>query len=84
MFLTLDLPGGAVAVCRANDMKIRVCKLLQTSKTILKKNTGKSKLGLVCPYHAWTYDFDGTLKWAPGMNNADGFDEDDIALAPIH
>jgi choline monooxygenase len=32
--------------------------------------------GHVCPYHAWTYDSDGTLKWAPGMHTVDSFDED--------
>ena len=88
MFLTLDLPwAGPVAVCRANDMKIyafaNTCK--HRGAMVLQEKHGKaSKLGLVCPYHAWTYDFDGTLKWAPGMNNANDFDEDDIALEPIN
>ena len=88
MFLTLDLPwAGPIAVCRANDMKLYAfansCK--HRGAKVLQDKKGKaSVLGLVCPYHAWTYDFDGVLKWAPGMNNAKNFNEDDIALAPIH
>jgi glycine betaine catabolism A len=29
---------------------------------------------IVCPYHAWTYDFDGSLRGAPGFKEAKGFD----------
>src|SRR5581483_1585289 len=27
-----------------------------------------------CHYHAWTYNLDGTLRTAPGMNDEEGFD----------
>ena len=51
---------------------------------VVQDNKGKaSKLGLVCPYHAWTYDYDGTLKWAPGMQHTNDFDEEGIRLAPL-
>jgi len=29
---------------------------------------------LQCPYHAWTYNLDGTLRAAPGMREEPGFD----------
>ena len=42
----------------------------------------KIKLLLFCT-DAWTYDFNGKLKWAPGFNKTENFDETKIRLAPI-
>ncbi len=36
---------------------------------------------LVCPYHAWTYDLDGTLLLAPRMG--DDFRTEDFPLLPV-
>jgi Rieske 2Fe-2S family protein len=36
-----------------------------------------------CPYHAWTYRPDGTLKTAPTFTGASGFDEGDYPLLSI-
>ena len=33
-----------------------------------------------CPYHAWSYNLDGTLRGAPGMRDEPGFDRDQFPL----
>jgi len=38
---------------------------------------------LRCKYHGWVYDFDGRLRAAPDFGEAEGFDPDAIALAPV-
>ncbi len=38
---------------------------------------------MVCPYHAWTYRFDGSLAGAPGYRELADFDRDDFALKPV-
>ncbi|MEK6239455.1 MAG: aromatic ring-hydroxylating dioxygenase subunit alpha, partial [Planctomycetales bacterium] len=38
---------------------------------------------LVCPYHGWTYDFDGRLKSAPRLGKIEGFDPDLFGLPPL-
>jgi choline monooxygenase len=38
---------------------------------------------LQCPYHAWTYDLDGSLRTAPRADLEPGFDTADLALVPV-
>ncbi len=39
---------------------------------------------IVCPYHGWSYDLDGTLKAAPGMEGVDGFCAQNQGLLEIN
>lgn len=48
----------------------------------LVENTGRARV-LVCPYHAWTYELDGRLRAAPGMEAAPGFDRAGVCLTEI-
>ena len=38
---------------------------------------------IVCPYHAWSYDLDGTLKSARNTDKMPGFDKCDFSLKEI-
>jgi Rieske 2Fe-2S family protein len=38
---------------------------------------------VVCPYHAWSYKLDGTLRKAPGFDNLDGFESDEFGLTEL-
>jgi len=38
---------------------------------------------LQCPYHAWTYDLDGSLRAAPRSDREPGFDHADWSLRPV-
>ena len=38
---------------------------------------------LQCPYHAWTYDLDGSLRAAPRAEREPGFDPEAHALLPV-
>jgi phenylpropionate dioxygenase-like ring-hydroxylating dioxygenase large terminal subunit len=78
--------SGPVAVCRGTDGLLHafanVC--CHRGAKVMPEGRGQaSKLGLICPYHAWTYEYDGRLKWAPGMQRTLNFDESDIRLAPV-
>jgi len=37
----------------------------------------------VCPYHAWTYGLDGSLRLAPFLNEGDGLPKAELSLHPI-
>jgi Rieske 2Fe-2S family protein len=38
---------------------------------------------IICPYHAWTYDHDGSLRGAPGFRNVPGFDPAEFSLNAV-
>jgi len=38
---------------------------------------------LQCPYHAWTYDLDGSLRNAPRADTEPGFDREGLGLVPV-
>ena len=42
--------------------------------------TGTFTSGIKCPYHAWTYNLDGTLRTAPFLEDGDGFRREELPL----
>jgi phenylpropionate dioxygenase-like ring-hydroxylating dioxygenase large terminal subunit len=66
---------GALVV-RDGDGDLRafanVCR--HRGHELLAAGASTSARSLVCPYHAWSYRLDGSLRAAPGMRDATGFD----------
>lgn len=50
---------------------------------LLPEGDGSTKRGIVCPYHAWSYDLGGSLIAAPGFRDVAGFDPDDHGLVEL-
>ena len=75
-YITAEIAGQPVFVMRGEDGKIsamsNVC--LHRMSTLLE-GCG-NKRSIVCPYHAWTYNLDGTLRAAPAMKANEGFARD--------
>jgi choline monooxygenase len=72
-----------VVVTRARDGELRafvnVCR--HRGHVVA---TGEGKRGsLQCPYHAWTYDLDGSLRAAPRSDREPGFAADELGLVPV-
>ena len=38
---------------------------------------------IICPYHAWSYSLDGSLRAAPGMDQSVGFKTDEYSLVAL-
>ncbi len=49
--------------------------------SILCEGQGRRET-LQCPYHAWTYDLDGSLRAAPRADREPGFPKDELGLVP--
>ena len=80
-YFLFNLLEESVIIVRGNDMEIRaffnVCR--HRGSHVCLEKSGNSKRFL-CPYHAWTYDIDGSLFAARGM--PDSFDKSNHGLHP--
>lgn len=45
--------------------------------------SGRFKGSIVCPYHAWTYGLDGSLRATPFLNESDGLRKAELSLHPV-
>ena len=82
-YVAANLFGKSIVVVRGNDGALRafynVCR--HRAHELL---SGEGQLQqIVCPYHAWTYHLDGTLKRAPRTNYIEQFDQNEICLNHI-
>lgn len=82
-YVTCELAGEPIAVVCDQDGGLRamsnVC--LHRMSTLLQgRGTTRS---IVCPYHAWTYNLDGSLRGAPAMNLNEGFCKDQYKLPQV-
>lgn len=48
----------------------------------LLQGAGRTNI-IVCPYHAWSYDFGGNLRAARNSENMTGFNKCDFSLKPV-
>lgn len=82
-YLTYELAGQPIVVLRDQAGTLRamsnVC--LHRMSTLLEGSGNKRQI--VCPYHAWTYDLDGTLRAAPAMSLNDGFCKEHYRLPQV-
>src|SRR5207342_276178 len=50
--------------------------------SVIVKERGRRET-LQCPYHAWTYGLDGSLRSAPRADREPGFDAAGLGLLPV-
>jgi len=72
-----------VAVVRGSDGVLRGLVNVCRHRGHLVVEGAGCRETLQCPYHAWTYDLDGTLRRAPRSEREPGFDPSGLSLAPV-
>lgn len=79
-FICRDIAGTPVFAVRGRDGAIKsfanICR--HRASRLLDGCGHVSRIS--CPYHSWTYDFDGQLIGAPFMQESQGFDVADFRL----
>lgn len=82
-YVTFEIAGESLMTVRDSDGSIRtffnVC--MHRGHQLLT-GQGSRKL-IVCPYHAWSYRLDGSLKKAPHADGREGFDASEICLTEV-
>jgi phenylpropionate dioxygenase-like ring-hydroxylating dioxygenase large terminal subunit len=72
-YFTLDVLGELLVIVRGAD-RIRVMSRVCLHRWApVASGSGNTKM-FSCPFHRWGYDLDGTLRTAPLMDQAAGFD----------
>ena len=77
-FLMREIGRDSVIVIGGEDGRPRafhnVCR--HRGSRLITEGEGSVKRRLRCPYHAWSYDLDGSLRASPHMDGVEGFDPD--------
>ena len=72
-----------VVVTRARDGALRAfLNVCRHRGHVVAAGEGRRET-LQCPYHAWTYGLDGTLRAAPRSDREAGFDFEELGLRPL-
>jgi Rieske 2Fe-2S family protein len=83
-YLTADVAGERPIVIRGADGVLRAfANTCRHRGTELLEGEGTVRGAIKCPYHAWTYGFDGQLLGSPNVHTDDGVDRGDVQLWPI-
>ena len=82
-FFTCDAGGVPVVVVRGKDGTLRAfLNVCRHRGSLVCEGEGRRET-LQCPYHAWTYDLDGSLRAAPRADREPGFDRDALGLVAV-
>jgi nitrite reductase/ring-hydroxylating ferredoxin subunit len=82
-YLTMDLAGEPVIILRDRDGGLRgMSNVCRHRMSTLLEGRGNVR-SIVCPYHAWTYNLDGSLRGAPAMARNESFCKEDVKLPPV-
>lgn len=84
-FITADVTGESVLLVRGKDGELRgfynVCRH-RGSRICDGESSGRLRGAIKCPYHAWSYSFDGRLIGTP-LVGKDEIDRDSLSLWPV-
>lgn len=82
-YLTMEISGEPVIILRDRDGDLRgLSNVCRHRMSTLLEGRGNVR-SIVCPYHAWTYNLDGTLRGAPAMGLNEGFCKEDVKLPKV-
>jgi len=82
-YMLLDFCGESVIVIRGKDDVVRAfANVCRHRSARLLEGRGRCRT-IVCPYHSWVYDLDGTLLRMKGMEQTAGFDPAENGLIPL-
>ncbi|PZR00829.1 MAG: ring-hydroxylating oxygenase subunit alpha [Cereibacter sphaeroides] len=84
-WITFDLLGERAMVIRGRDGVVRAFHNLcrHRGARVVDGTEGHCKGALVCPFHGWVYNTDGTLRGAARPETFGGMDRSQFGLKPV-
>ncbi len=84
-YLSLDVAGERALVVRGADGEIRgfhnMCR--HRGSRVVTEEAGNCRNALVCPFHGWVYNLDGTLRGPARPRSFPELDKNKFGLVPI-
>ena len=82
-YLTSEIAGQPIMVLHDRAGSVRAFSNVCLHRmSVLLEGRGRVS-AIVCPYHAWSYGLDGSLRAAPHMERSTGFCKDDYRLPEL-
>ncbi len=82
-YMTMEISGEPVIILRDKDGALRgLSNVCRHRMSTLLEGRGHVR-AIVCPYHAWTYNLDGSLRGAPAMTLNESFCKEVIGLPQV-
>ncbi len=79
-YLTMEIAGEPVVVLRDRAGEMRaMSNVCRHRMSTLLQGRGQTR-AITCPYHAWTYNLDGSLRGAPAMTLNGSFCKEALGL----
>ncbi|MBL9063208.1 MAG: aromatic ring-hydroxylating dioxygenase subunit alpha [Tabrizicola sp.] len=84
-WLTFDLLGERAVVMRGQDGQVRAFHNLcrHRGARVVDGRQGHCRGSVVCPFHGWVYNLDGSLRGAAQPDSFGGLDKAKFGLKPI-
>ncbi len=84
-YICFDIVGERALIVRGKDGKVRafhnVCR--HRGSRVVADNRGSCKTALVCPFHGWSFNLDGTFRSAPAPRSLPNLDAVEHGLVPL-
>ncbi|GAA0475182.1 aromatic ring-hydroxylating dioxygenase subunit alpha [Streptomyces olivaceiscleroticus] len=84
-FRTVQVGRESVLITRNRKGELRaflnICR--HRGARLCTEESGENRRNLQCPYHAWTYDFDGKLVAAPNLTSMPDIDRTERGLVTV-
>ena len=84
-YLTVDIVGERALIVRGHDRVVRafhnVCR--HRGSRVVADDKGRCGSMLVCPFHGWTYNLDGTLRGVAQPKSLPKLDPVEFGLPPL-
>ncbi|CAN7627303.1 aromatic ring-hydroxylating dioxygenase subunit alpha [Phyllobacterium sp. LjRoot231] len=84
-YVALDVVGERALIVRGKDGEVRafhnICR--HRGSRVVADNKGTCNNALVCPFHGWVYNLDGTLRGAARPRSFPEMDKNEFGLMPL-
>ncbi|MEW9614847.1 aromatic ring-hydroxylating dioxygenase subunit alpha [Shinella sp. S4-D37] len=84
-YLAMDVVGERALILRGQDGAVRafhnICR--HRGSRLVADEKGSCRNALVCPFHGWVYNLDGTLRGAARPKSFPPLDKDEFALKAL-